>query len=208
MIEIAIIFLIGKIILKLYKTNADNNAMIRGKIDSRSEDNLTYVDGNAKIRLLSNNHLCIYETLPNGCRVLRDIQTNDIIKNYTQEQNQKDYYNSYQKAIKSGNKIFCYDFNTHEKDKIKGMRYLNINTGEKYVIRNFNAIPFYVNIETGKILGVVDKTKIHSQNVEKIIKSYSHLQRIEKQKSFQDVGKYFFNAYWHIADDCCYCGKY
>lgn len=209
MLEIAIIFLLGKFILYLYKSNKDNNAMLRGKIDSVSKDGLTYVDGNAKIRLMSNDHLAMFETLPNKSRVLRDIKTGKIVKNYTQEKYLKEYRNNYQKAIKEGKTIVCTGYDFHERDKIKGARYIDLNTNKLYVIRDLTQwhIPFYVDLN-GNVWKPVDEN--YQPNLLPGSSPIDIWQEFNDwKKSREQVNLYhgYYNEYYNKRSDIKYCGK-
>lgn len=209
MLEIAIIFLLGKFILYVYKSNKDNNAMLRGRIDSVSKDGLTYVDGNAKIRLMSNNHYAMFETLPNGSRILRDIKTGKIIKNFTQEQHLQEYKQNYQKAIKEGKTIICTGFNFHQHDKIKGARYIDINTKKLYVIRDLTRwnIPFYMDLN-GNIWKPVDENYqpilLPGAEPIDILKEFNNWKKSIDQLNLSHG---YYNEYYHLKTDLLYCGK-
>ena len=205
MLEIFIVFLIVKGIMKLCKKVRNNVNDSYAKCNNKAPNGLTWVDSFGKMRLTSNDHLCLYKTLSNGSKVLQDIENGNIIKNYTQDQ-QTDYFQeSLKNAKEQGKTICCVDFNTHEHDgrnSIVGMRYMDMRTKKKYVIRNFDSVPFYLDMETGKICDVVNEKLVRGRNVQDIRNRWHKLQNKNEPK-----WQLFFNSFWHRMDDIAYCGK-
>ena len=209
MIEIALLFLLGKIIFSLYKSVSNNNAMLRGRIMNTSKDGLTYVDGRAKIRLMSNNHLAMYDTLPNGNQVLRDIKTNQIVKNFTQEQHKIEYQKCCEKAKKEGKTIVCTGFDFHKNDKIKGMRYRDLNTNKIYVIRDLTRwhIPFYVDLN-GNIWKPVDENwQPYTLPGIEPIDMWEELRKWKAATEQVNISHNYYNEYYNDMSDIKYCGK-
>lgn len=210
MIEVALVFLIGKGIFELCKYIMRNNEDELAKLNNKSSNGLTYVDSTGRMRLVSNNHIVMFEKY-NGCDILRDIKTNHIVKNFTQDKKYEEYKKSKEKAIQEGKTIFCIDFGYHKDDKIRGMRYMDINTQEKFVIRVLGKwkIPFYMNME-GEIVKPVDPKwkplgwKEDISGKFDIKKEYNNWLRIIKQSYVTDC---YHNFEWSEWADLEYCGK-
>ena len=207
MLEAALLLFIISILLKfgrhIVKLHADDWA----KINNKSANGLTWVDSNGKMRLTSNNHLCIYITLPNGDRVLQDIKTGESIVNYTQNERVKLVAKSKQIAEQKGESIYCIDFNPHKEDSVRGvvgMHFYNPETKDTFVIRTFDYIPFYVNIQTGEIGDVVDKKMVGDNDIQEIKnKMIKH-----QQKNSHIKARFFFNSYWHYSTDLYYSRQF
>lgn len=209
MLEVVLLMLIGKGIFELVKYVRTTTADDVAKLTNRSHDNLTYVDSNGRIRLISNNHIVAFEKYHND-EILRDLKTYDIVRNYSQEQRNLEAQVSQTKALQEGKKIFCVDFNEHKNDKIKGMRYQNIETGEIYVIRQIGCyrIPIYMTLE-GKLTKLVDKNWRYHQMINKDIPIdiKEEVRKHNEQYKNQPLWNKTLNHLWNETLDLTYCGK-
>ena len=209
MIEIFLLMLIGKGIFELCKyvkrTTNDDIA----KLTNRSRDGLTYVDNNGRMRLLSNNHIVAFDKYQ-GDEVLRDLKTYEIVKNYTQEKREIERQVSQSKAIQESKTIYCIDFDEHRNDKIKGMRYQNLETGEIYVIRQIGRyrIPIYMTLD-GKLVKLVDKNWRYHQMVSKDIDIdiKEEVRKHNEEYKDQPLWNKSLNHLWNSTLDLIYCGK-
>lgn len=206
MSEVALLLFIFSIIFKfgrhVIKLHADDWA----KINNKSTNGLTWVDSNGKMRLTSNNHLCIYTISSNGDNVLQDIKTGETIVNYTQIERSKLVAKSKRIAAQKGEYIYCVDFNPHKEDIVRGivgMHFYNSETKETFVIRVFDCIPFYINVQTGEIGDVVDKTTVGNKNVQEIKNKMIKYQ----QENSHVKAKFFLNSYWRYETDLYYSRK-
>ena len=145
---------IAFIILKGYsliKKGADEKRRKRNAIKDGQE---YYVDRNGTLlrvkddvpvmRTWIGNDLC--EINPYTHEVRRNISSENRIQ--TEKRNKE-------KAIQNGDRVYrceplrSYNEHYHTNDKIKGIRYKDVETGEIYVIRRKNGKNWYLNINTG-----------------------------------------------------------
>ncbi len=165
---IGLLFLITSAIQKMV-------ADIKYTIDDekcRSEnvlkDGLTYIDNKGAKRLLSNGRRCMYDTI-NDQRVLIDFDSGKVIRNFTMEQAKITFSINKDIALKNGRRIFCIDEkNEHvndstvyivngkyvHHDKILGCRYLDLDTGNIYVLRKFNRRVYYYDYKNKNVIGI------------------------------------------------------
>lgn len=211
MFEVALIFLAGKGIFELYKYIKRSHEDDISKLLHSSKDNLTYIDSRGRMRLKSNNHIVVY-TIEHNHHVLKDLKTFEILKDYTYEKQQKEYEKSKAKAIAEGKRIFCIDFDTHTHDKINGMRYKNMDTGEIYVIRQIGGwrIPWYMNLK-GKFIAPVDSNwkppKIFGQDPGVKVNIWKEFEKYQNNEILTGPLWKAKNYLWSKWLDLEYCGK-
>ena len=207
MIEVAIIFMLASGFVKLAGYIKRGYEDDQAKLTNVSKDKLTYVDSRGKMRLRSNNHIVAFETYK-GRYVLRDLKTYSIVRDYTLERECREKTKSKNRAIKAGKTVYCVDFDMHRQDKIKGMRYQDMETNEIYVIRSIGKwkIPFYMNLD-GKFIKPVDKNwRLPNHfgiddgikvDIKKELETQINLSPNEKR----------YNYLWNEWLDLQYCGK-
>lgn len=131
----------------------------------------TYYDKKGKRRLVDNNRWVTSDVV-NGDRVLRDVDTGKIYRNFSNEQRNKKWAKLKQEAIEKGKTVYLYIYSSQIplEDPWKGDRYKDITTGDVYVIRrqylNLNGgrdCKFYVNIKTGLYVRKTDEQIIKDQ---------------------------------------------
>lgn len=209
MLEVALLFLIGKGVFELCKYVRRSYEDDVSKLMYISKDGLTYIDSRGRMRLTSNNHIVVHAT-QNGHHVLKDLKTFQIIRDYTQERKTIEYNRSKNKALAENKSIFCIDFDMHKTDKLKGMRYQDINTGEIYVIRQIGKyrIPFYMNMK-GELVCIVDENWRYHQMVSKDIQ-IDIIQEIKKHYEYykdKPLWNTTLNHLWSDVLDLQFCGK-
>lgn len=180
-----------------------------------SEGREKYLDDVGCERLVSDNTRVISTTLWNDCsdgqegdRVLKRIDNNSVVKNYTKEERDKSEKNSFSKAKAEGKTVYRLGtwLDNHYKSKIHGYRYKDFDTGAIYIIRAFNGVRFYMDIQTGQLIRETDGEIIrnntpntHHHNVAE----YETLrQRINKEQQI------YFERYSRINErnGNCPCG--
>ena len=165
-----------------------------------------YVDSKGCERLISNNQKVIktyiyYDNNPLKTKdyVLKKVGSNEIIRNYSQEEReqQENYY--YKKAIELGRTAYRLgglqdDFIHVGIDKPKGYRYKDINTGDIYLIRTYLGKKYYMDIKTGLLVRLTDgeKKKIEIRKArenQKDIKHTNHNKKFSYEKEPEEVIK-------------------
>lgn len=131
-----------------------------------------YKDGNGLLRLKTNRHLARYEKDASGCFVLKDLKTEQIILNVTNEVAKENR----SEAIKKHRTVYMImpNWNCNEakciNPKLKGSRYRDVKTGNPYVIRsgthNQRHYKFYMNMHTYKFERLTDEELAKSHNKE------------------------------------------
>lgn len=147
-----IIISIGLIVhfINEYKENKNTKHIYKHK------NGLTYVDLKGNNRLLSNNKLVFYVHNKNGDYVLEDEEGN-VYKNFSEEEKTKKLNNNKEKALKNNKSTYCLDDDSHKNDFIcKGKRFVDLETGDIYVIRYINYKYYYMNIVNGQIVRKTD----------------------------------------------------
>ena len=205
---VALLFMLATLGLKFIKYIIGLNADDYAKVNRSLLNDKAYIDNNGKMRLKSNGHI-VTHTVENGHYVLKDLKTLEILRDYTLEKEVLESKQSLNKAIKNGQKIYCVDFNTHQSDKIKGMRYRNRDTNEIYVIRHtlkYN-IPFYMDLN-GKFIEPVDKnwnqTNLFGIGNDIKIDIQKEIQRTKETALPNEKS---FNYLWNEMLDIQYCGR-
>ena len=205
--EVALLLMILGGMFKFCQYVASINANDRAKLKRKSDDGLTYVDNNGRMRLMKNNHIVAFAK-ENGHDILKDLKTFEVVRDYTQEKMSVEYHESKEKATKKGKKIFCIDFDQHLHDEVKGMRYQDMQTGEVYVIRGIGhrRIPFYMTLD-GKKFIPVDKNWHEFGFDGDLYEELNKFLKIEKESSSNFSSSKFNYNYYNILD-IQYCGKY
>lgn len=130
----------------------------------KHSDGLTYTDNKGRARLSKNNHIALYRTnYSNGKKdwILEDVETHEIIKNFTKEKEIIIISNKKEEAIKNNKSTFLIDENNHIKSfGFQGKRFQDLKTNEIYVVRKFGRVYYYMNIKNGFIVRKTD----YSQN--------------------------------------------
>lgn len=156
---------IGSKIVSDINESFRNEKKHRKALEQKQE---TYVDSKGCERLVSNNQKVIktYVYYDNDLvktkdYVLKKLGSNEIIRNYSQEEReqQESYY--YNKALELGRTAYRLggigDFFFHVGiNEPQGCRYKDINTGDIYVIRTFYGKKFYMNIKSGMLVRLSD----------------------------------------------------
>lgn len=199
----------GATITKNIKTNLENEERRKKAIIEGREK---YLDDVGCERLLSDNTRVISTKLWYDCAdgkegdyVLKRIKDNVVIRNYTKEKRDVAESTSFSKAKAEGKTVYKLGtwLDNHCKSKIRGYRYKDFNTGDIYVIRVFNGVKSYMNIQSGQIERETDgelirnKTpKAHHHNIDE----YELLrQKINKEQQM------YFSKYGRINDRNGYC---
>lgn len=126
----------------------------------------TYYDKKGK-RILIDNNKWVCSAIRNGDRVLEDVKTRQVYRNFSEEQRERSEIERKQEAIKNNKTVYLYQYNKDvpHSDLWKGDRYKDIKTGEIYVIRKrhvdlyhgIGEVLLYLNISTGKFVRKADE---------------------------------------------------
>ena len=196
------------------KTNIENEENRQIAISNGRE---TYLDYRLCERLVSDNTRVMKATLWKDCsegkegdRILKCVDSNKIVRNYTKEERDKAESKSILKAKEEGKTVYRLGTwkDDHYKSKIRGYRYKDFNTGQIYVIRTFNAVNFYMDIKTGKIIRITDGELIRNKTPNAYhhdVEEYEKLrQRINKeQQAYLEKYEVIDARNWY----CKYGGK-
>lgn len=100
--------------------------------------------------------------------VLKYVGTNEIIRNFSQEDREKTERESLQEANINGYTVHRIEekFNDHFHDECRGVRYKDIKTGAVYVLRRVNGKNFYMDINTGLLVRPTDKQLAFEKQLE------------------------------------------
>ena len=151
------------------KTNIENKERRQKAIINKKD---TYFDEKGCERLISNDIKVMKATLwkdsvygKEGDYVLKCVDSDRIIRNYTKEERDKTEIESFLKAKKDGKTVYKLGtwMDDHCKSKIQGYRYKDFNLGTIYVIRTFNGVKFYMDINTGQIVRETDGELIRNK---------------------------------------------
>lgn len=152
---------------------------------------------------------CI-ERKPNGdyCRTTRDVRTGDLIQI---DKNNKTIRNfsEEKRLLKSQNpditvlKMSERNVHTNKNKEVFGIRYLDKNTGAKYVIRWFKILPygmvcFYMDISTAQLIRITDGEKKYGKkknnvDIENFINNFNNNQNNCKKHIRE---KFYNDADW------------
>lgn len=148
------LFLLICIVMYFLKESIENAECKKKYANS---DGLTYIDSKGRSRLVSNNKLVFYTHDKNGDYILEDIG-GYVYKNFSEEERQEQKNINVDTAIKNGKSTYCEDENEHKKDwYCKGRRFIDLKTGERYVIRCIQGKYYYMDISTGLLVRKTDK---------------------------------------------------
>lgn len=139
-----------------------------------SKGNVCFAKDGKKV-MYSNEYLYGYNNPPN--KVLKYVDSEEIIRNFSQEDKDETetyYFNEAKKLNRTAYRIGGkYDnYCNVGSSEPKGYRYKDINTGNIYVIREFNGIRFYMDIKNGFLIrktdGQLEREKKHKKTKENI----------------------------------------
>jgi len=103
-------------------------------------------------------------------RVLKYAGTNEIIRNFSEENRKQTQEQSYKIAKEKGYTVYRIGekFDDHFHDKCRGFRYKDIQTGKIYVIREVCGCKYYMDVKTGLLVrktdGQIEKEKYNAEN--------------------------------------------
>lgn len=160
---------------------------------------LTYYGDNGE-RLVSNDR-SVYRKTVNGEKVLADLYTGEIYKNFTKEENAV----KEQKYINKGKTVIPIDYDELQKynktmrnlskDYLLKPSYKDIKTDQYYIIAYINGIGFYMDIITGEIIRPYDDVDISNKwgklSIEKIIMIFN-----SRQKKINMLSKDSHDSIW------------
>ena len=141
--------------------NLSNDIVEKDKQNKKGKE--TYIDSLGRQRLIADDRHVI-TTERDGDKVLIDAKTRKIIKNYTNESEQKKREIAKNEAIKNNKTVYLYK-SFDKNDKWAGDWYQDIKTNQIYVVRKFTygsypfshkEIYFYIDIHTGDIVRKTD----------------------------------------------------
>lgn len=127
----------------------------------------TYYDKKGKRRLLDNGRW-VHSVVRNEDRILEDVETHQIYRNFSQEQRNKIREDRKLKAIQNGRTVYVYEDRNprlyRESELWKGTLYEDVNTGDHYVERSryvneeyrIGEVRMYVNIKNGLFVRKTD----------------------------------------------------
>jgi hypothetical protein len=157
-------FTLGTKAVMSIKENIENENY---RQDAIQKNEYTYIDSkgnacstkNGRKVMYANEYLHGYNNLPD--KVLKYVDTDEIIRNFSQEDRNKTetyYYNEAKKLNRTAYRIGGkYDKYCNVGDgKPKGYRYKDMSTNAIYVIRQFNNMRFYMDINTGLLVRKTD----------------------------------------------------
>lgn len=161
---LGILYEIGRGIIWVIGLGLEAHENNENKEKFRHKNGLTYTDNKGRSRLLSNNHIAMYHTYYHGeyaDYVLEDIESNVIVKNFTEEQRKKEQEIALKKALDEHKTTVCLDSNNYKKHIIsekgfRGKRFKDLKTGEIYVIRKIKFRYYFMSIENGFIIRETD----------------------------------------------------
>ena len=140
--------------------------------ESITSNKQTYIDSDGCERLTYNNQKVlqtyIYTKTP-YCEykdyVLKQVDSNNIIKNYSAEKRNQEENERYNDAIKNGKTVYRLGTlrDNYYHSRINGYRYKDINTNAIYVIRSLNGVKFYMDIDTGQFIRETDGEVIRNK---------------------------------------------
>lgn len=161
-----------------YERSKMNEQSLSDARRDRCETYLFKTSSGWEQRLTSNNHRSESRMLTNGDRVLYDIDSKVVVRNYSAEQRaENSYINEAKKkeAENEGKTVYLVDRDGHENFYIYdpqsrrsvcdvyGMRYKDFKTGQIYVIRCVNDkksygpyVYYYMNVSTGMFVRKTD----------------------------------------------------
>lgn len=203
------VFVVGAKGVKAIKSKNENE---KRRIDSIVKGNETYIGDDGCQRLNSNNQKVmqtyVYKTTPYGeyrDYVLKQVGSNNIIKNYSEEKRNKEELQNYYNATLEGKTVYRLGTlrDNYYKSAINGYRYKDINTGTVYVIRTLNGVKFYMDIGTGEFIRETDGELIRSKNP-----NAHHHDKDEYEKlrqKFNEEQVRYFKEYGRINSRNTYC---
>lgn len=122
----------------------------------RHPNGLTYIDNKGRSRLLSNDKLVFYTHDKNGDYILEDV-SGHVYRNFSEEKRVKWLNDEKKRAIENKESTYCLDDNNHRKDwTCKGKRFVDLKTGNIYVIRYIKYKYYYMDISTGLLVRKTD----------------------------------------------------
>lgn len=180
---------------KVQRDVRDDNA----RYEARKNGQLTYHSHNGE-RLVSNNRN-VYVGTSYGDRVLKDLKTGYIYKNYDAEKR----HEVIQKARDKGKTVISVDYDEYnryckyDRDKVKRMavspEYKDIETGRYYIDAYINGIAFYMDIITGELIRPRDgekfSYKMGKASVEDIIRIVN-----KRQKELYEIPAEEYDYIW------------
>lgn len=167
----------------------------------------SYFDKNGVQRLLGSNRKVSYSVDPwTGDYVCTDLKTRETLRNFSEENRNKQNEDSLLKAIQNGEKYYLYrmqgDKNFFYEEKVRGWRYKNIIDGSLCVKRNVpsfickgNGSDFYMDVETGKY-----KDAIYFSDEDEL-KNAKHDEEVKRKfnewrSSVKDKGDFYNHMNW------------
>lgn len=182
--------------VKGIKNIESTNENKRRRIHSINNGKQTYIDDAGCERLVDND-LKVMKTyvytkdayVEYKDDVLKQVGTNNIIRNYSAEKRNIEESNRKSKAILDGKTTYRLGTvrDNYNQSEIRGYRYKDIITGSTYVIRSLNGVNFYMDISSGQFIretdGEIERNKnkdAHHHDIE----AYESLrQRINKEQA-------------------------
>lgn len=184
------------VVIKDSISNAIINSKEREKSLRNNEAFWYKTDGCA--RLHSNGHKVMTTNLDNGDYVLKDIQTQKILRNYSKEESDKIVQQQYKLAKEKNRSTYCcwYDrfsrkgklYTKYCEQKISGSRFKDFKTGDIYVIRKFykhenpyeTDVSYYININTNKVVRPIDSELKRFSNIE-LLSLEEYIEKYKKE---------------------------
>lgn len=195
---LGILYLLFTSIGSLGHNIRENIAESERKNEAYNSYDHTYYDKYGK-RILVENNRWIHSNIRNGDRVLEDVTTHRIYRNFSEEE-RKEYEKIRKKeAIENNKTVYLYQYNKDipYSDPWKGDRYKDIETGKIYVIRKryvniecgIGEVLLYLDISTGKFVRKTDEQiEIDKKWIDKLNnideEIYKYINRITKNKQY------------------------
>lgn len=170
----------------------------QNKINYRHLDGLTYTDNKGRSRLLTNNHIAVYSKYNKNCigdYTLQDCVTGQIIKNFSQEESNKKHIEFIKKFNGDGKTTYSIDEENYKKHNdifFWGQRFIDKETKDVYVIREFEYRYYFMDIHTGYLIRETD----YSANIQFKIKDMTYLDLNEINKMQKEKIK-SYNFRWN-----------
>lgn len=173
---------------------------------ARENGDLTYYGHNGE-RLVSNDK-AVYRKYVNGDKVLADLYTGQIYKNFSEEKRRE----SENKASCKGKTVIdvhyeeLQEYNRTVKKKVKSLflqpNYRDIKTREYYIIVFINGVKFYMNVVNGEVVRMADgedgNERWGNLSIEEIIKIINERQRILNLEDKDKHDSWWWNEHFYL----------
>lgn len=152
-------------IAKMYKSINNDAIDMKIRSDAKNTNKEHYIGADNELHLTKDGKKIMYTTeytrgvKNEGDKVLKYVDSGEIIKNYSKDIREKRENEAYNEAIKKGYSTYrlggsCENYNRNE---CKGYRFKDINNGKIYVIRLVNDEDYYMDIETSLLVRHTDE---------------------------------------------------